>query len=140
MEDFHFPENLPPLPLNPSPWTANVIAAYGVLDSAFTRALDALRQEDSDAVRYRLLSSNVTDNLVPVLDNMESEGVPRDWVISCAEILGPLVYELEVVALAAEGIERDQIEFLQPVIEAETGRPGRPKKQVDPEYLKEATS
>ena len=36
--------------------------------------------------------------------------------------------------------ERDQIEFLQPVVESETERPGRPKKHIDPNYLKEATS
>jgi hypothetical protein len=30
--------------------------------------------------------------------------VPRDWVDECANIFGPLVYELQVAALAAEGV------------------------------------
>lgn len=35
--------------------------------------------------------------------------------------------------------ERDQIEFLEPVVEEQSGTRGRPKKHIDPEYLKEAT-
>ncbi|KAJ6530481.1 hypothetical protein DFH09DRAFT_1411003 [Mycena vulgaris] len=73
MDAFNFPEDLPPLPPNPNPWTANVLAAYQVLNNAFVRALEALRQEDSDALRYKLLSSNIVDNLIPVLENMEED-------------------------------------------------------------------
>jgi hypothetical protein len=36
--------------------------------------------------------------------------------------------------------ERDEIELLQPVSEQRTGKRGRPRKHVDPEYLKEATA
>ncbi|KAJ7790734.1 hypothetical protein B0H14DRAFT_2625727 [Mycena olivaceomarginata] len=89
-------------------------------------------KEDSEAVQYRVLSSNIIDNLVPVLEGMEGEEVPTGWVDSCTGILGPLVYELQVMALATEGIERNQIEFLQPVVESGTGRPGRPKKHINP--------
>ncbi|KAJ7727859.1 hypothetical protein DFH07DRAFT_970066 [Mycena maculata] len=71
---------------------------------------------------------------------MEGDGAPRTWVESVANILGPLVYELQVAALAAEGIERDEIEFLQPVAAPATGKRGRPKKHIDPNYLKEATA
>jgi hypothetical protein len=104
MEAFDFPDNLPPLPPTPNPWSANILAARQVLDNAFVRALAALREEDSEAVRYRVLSSNIVDNLVPVLEGMEDEGAPAGWVDSCAGILGPLVYELQVAALAAEGM------------------------------------
>ncbi|KAJ7793150.1 hypothetical protein B0H14DRAFT_2623213 [Mycena olivaceomarginata] len=114
MEAFDFPDNLPLLPPNPNPWSANVLAARQVLDNVFVRTLAALRKEDSEAVQYRVLSSNIIDNLVPVLEGMEGEEVPTGWVDSCAGILGPLVYKLQVMALAAEGIECDQIEFLQP--------------------------
>jgi hypothetical protein len=104
MEAFNFPGNLPPLPPSPNPWTANVLAAHQVLNNAYTRALETLRQEDSDAVRYKLLSSNIVDNLVPILENMEGDGAPRHWVEAAANILGPLVYELQLSALAAEGM------------------------------------
>lgn len=103
MEAFHFPENLPPLPLNALPWSANVIAGRQVLNNAYTRALAALHEEDSDTLRYKLLSSNIVDNLIPILEGLEND-MPRDWIDDCARLLGPLVYELEVAALAAEGV------------------------------------
>lgn len=103
MEPFTFPENLPPLPFN-NPWSTNVITARQVLDNAYIRALQTLREEDSDPLRYMLLSSNIVDNLIPVLEGMEAD-VPRKWINECANILGPLVYELQVSALVAEGMQ-----------------------------------
>lgn len=103
MEPFTFPENLPTLPFDQT-WSTNVITARQVLNNAYTRALQTLREEDSDPLRYKLLSSNVVDNLIPVLEGMEAE-VPRDWIDECVNILGPLVYELQVSTLAAEGMQ-----------------------------------
>jgi hypothetical protein len=105
MDDgFNFPNNLPPLPPNPYVWSASALQAHQVLDSAYTRALETLRREASEGVRYKLLSSNIVNNMVPILERTEEDGVPREWVNNCAENLGPLVYELEVAALAAEGL------------------------------------
>ena len=103
MSAFDFPSSLPPLPPNGQPWPANVVTGRQVLDNAYLRALQALYQEDSDAVRYRILSSNIIDNLMPILEGLETE-VSRDWVEECAHIFGPLVYELQVAALGAEGV------------------------------------
>ncbi|KAJ7735204.1 hypothetical protein B0H16DRAFT_1731466 [Mycena metata] len=139
MEAFHFPENLPPLPLNAQLWSANVIAGHQVLDNAYTRALAALHEEDSDTLRYKLLSSNIVDNLIPILEGLEND-MPRDWIDDCARLLGPLVYKLEVAALAAEGVERDNIVLLEPVTREGTGKRGCPAKHIDPEYLKEAAA
>jgi hypothetical protein len=96
MDDgFNFPNNLLPLPPNPHAWSASALQAHQVLDSAYTRALETLRREASEGVRYKLLSSNIVDNMVPIPERMEEDGVPREWVNNCAETLGPLVYELE---------------------------------------------
>ena len=103
MEPFDFPENLPEFPANPLPWTTNALTARQVLNNSYTRALQTLREEDSDPLRYKLISSNIIDTMVPVLEGMEGE-VPRAWIDECAHILGPLVYELQVSALAAEGV------------------------------------
>jgi hypothetical protein len=102
METFNFPDNLPPLPPN-LVWGANVITGRQVLDDAYVRALEALHQEDSDTLRYKLISSNIIDNLLPVLEGLVTE-VPWDWIDECANLLGPLVYELQLAALAAEGV------------------------------------
>jgi hypothetical protein len=102
-ESFTFPDNLPALPLTGQPWPANVLTGQQVLNNAYIRARQALHQEDTDSLRYKLLSSNIIDNLIPVLEGLEAE-VPRPWIDQCACILGPLVYELEVSAHAAEGV------------------------------------
>ncbi len=103
MEDFEFPENIPPLPPNLQPWPANVTIAHQVLDNAYIRALQSIREDGSDPLRYKLLSSNIIDNMVPILEGLEAS-VPRDWIDESVNIFGPLVYELQVVALGAEGM------------------------------------
>jgi hypothetical protein len=98
------PPSIPPLPNNPEGWSANTNAAFEVLDSAYTHALGVLHQEGGDPVRYKLVSSNIVDSMIPILERMEVDGVPRHWIEACAFIFGPLVYELQVSALAAEGM------------------------------------
>jgi hypothetical protein len=65
---------------------------------------------------------------------MEESGVSPDCMRRCADVIGQLVFELEVAALAAEGVyvqlalqnykithsrlrERDEITLLEPVFE-----------------------
>lgn len=98
------PNSLPQLPENAEPWSANTHAAYGVLNTAYMHALGVLRQEGGDPLRYKLVSSNIVDNMVPILERMGADGLPRNWIEECAYILGPLVFELQVSALAAEGV------------------------------------
>ena len=64
--------------------------------------LQTLCSEDSDPIRYKLVSSNIVDTMIPVLEGMEAE-VPHPWIDETAKVLGPLVYELQVAALAAGG-------------------------------------
>lgn len=98
------PDDLPELPPNAQPWTVNVLGAFDTLNTSYTHALNVLYQEGSDVVRYKLVSSNIVDRMLPILEHMETEGVPHDWIEQCARIFGPLVYELQVTALAAEGV------------------------------------
>ncbi|KAJ7020134.1 hypothetical protein C8F04DRAFT_1197029 [Mycena alexandri] len=136
------PPSLPPLPDNLEGWSANTDTAYNILSAGYTHARGVLHQEGGDPVRYRLVSSNIVETLVPLLERMDVDGVPRPWIETCAYLFGPLVYELQVSALAAEGVHRehDEIELLQPVTEIHSGRPGRPQKIIDPAYLAEATT
>jgi hypothetical protein len=103
MESFTFPENFPTLPFD-QPWSTNAITACQGLNNVYTHALQTLCEEDSDPLHYKLLYSNIFDNLIPALEGIQAE-VPRDWIDECANILGPLVYELQVSALAAEGMQ-----------------------------------
>ncbi|KAJ7760864.1 hypothetical protein DFH07DRAFT_771655 [Mycena maculata] len=103
------PQSLPALPENPEPWSTNTLAAYNVLNTSYIHALGVLRQESGDPVRYKLVSSNIVDNMIPILERMGTDGLPQEWLERCAYILGRLVYELQVSALAAEGIFRDAV-------------------------------
>jgi hypothetical protein len=87
-----------------APQSANTTTAFEVLGSAYTHALGVLHQEGGDPVRYKLVSSNNVDNMIPILECMDVDGVPRHWIETCAFTFGPLVYELQVSALAAEGM------------------------------------
>ncbi|KAK7063405.1 hypothetical protein R3P38DRAFT_3301282 [Favolaschia claudopus] len=133
------PESLPSLPSNELPWSTNVNSGYQVLNDGYVRAIQALQQEANDSTRYNIICSNIINNLLPVLEGMAQE-VPWDWIEATAEVFGPLVYELKVAALASEGIERENIVFLETVSQEHTGKRGRPRKHIDPQHLKEATS
>jgi hypothetical protein len=96
------PDDLPELPPNAQPWSVIVLGAFDVLSIAYTHALKVLYQEGSNVVRYQLVSSNIVDRMLPILEHMETEGMPCEWIEQCARIFGPLVYELQVIALQKE--------------------------------------
>jgi hypothetical protein len=100
------PEELPALPHvhGQPPWSVNVLTAFRVLNTAYTHARGVLYQEGSDPLRYKLVSSNIVDKMLPILEHTEADGVSRDWIEECAKVFGPLVYELQVTSLAAEGM------------------------------------
>lgn len=104
MDEDAFSTNFPALPHNPAGWSTNIHNAHTILDNAFSHGLDILRQDDSDPLRCRVVSENLVNQMVPILESLEGDGVPQDFVHTCIQVLGPLVYELEVAALSAEGV------------------------------------
>ncbi|KAK7012593.1 hypothetical protein R3P38DRAFT_2549489 [Favolaschia claudopus] len=133
------PERLPQLPRNPqSGWNANVLLAYQSIAGSFNHASMLIHQEDGDQIQLNLASETLMKDTVPLLETLESEGVPTTFVHECARAIGPLVCELKLAALAAQGIERQNVTFLEPVEEVRTGKRGRPKKQINEDLLREA--
>jgi hypothetical protein len=102
--DTTIPEHLPALPHSPDGWSANILNAYQLLRNAFEHALLLLRQEDGDSIRLNLASEGLVNDMVPILEQMEGEGMPADFTHTCAHTLGPLVYELRMAAMAVEGV------------------------------------
>jgi hypothetical protein len=102
--DTTVPEHLPALPHNLDGWSANILVAYQLLWNAFEHALLLLRQEDGDPIRLNLSSEGLINDMVPILEQMESEGIPTNFTHGCAHLLGQLVYELRMAAMAAEGV------------------------------------
>ncbi|KAK7005481.1 hypothetical protein R3P38DRAFT_3604766 [Favolaschia claudopus] len=122
MAAFHFPDNIPQLPARNEPWSANVVTGHQVLNEAYQRA---------DPLRYKLLSSHIIDRSIPVLEGLAAD-VPRDWIDECANIFGPLVYELERECASAAASDT--------ILCSWSPNRGRPAKHIDPAYLQEATS
>jgi hypothetical protein len=105
--DGNFPIDFPPLPDHSSiasGWPANVQEAHRILHDVFHRALTLLRQEGGDPLRLSHASEQLTNDSVRMLERMEESGVSPGFTQQCANAIGPLVFELEVAALAAEGV------------------------------------
>ncbi|KAK6966453.1 hypothetical protein R3P38DRAFT_2590840 [Favolaschia claudopus] len=135
------PETLPSLPSLPqnlqNGWSANVLLAYQSLERSFNHGHILLNQENGDHVRLTLASESIVNDAVPLLQRLEV-GMPQSFTHQCAHAFGPLACELQLTALAAQGIDRANVAFLDPVEEVHTGRRGRPEKRVDEDFLKEA--
>ncbi|KZT21001.1 hypothetical protein NEOLEDRAFT_1182072 [Neolentinus lepideus HHB14362 ss-1] len=133
---------LPPLPLalEGEEWSCNIQNGYNVLCELYEKSRRIVLQDDVDPVQLKLLSEKVFNDSLPILEGMEQDGVPTDWVHTCAHTFGPLIYELEMASLAAEGYEHQKIALVEPVEVVTTAKRGRPRKIPDPTYLREATS
>jgi hypothetical protein len=98
------PEYWPVLPYSPNGWSANVLLADQLLRNAFEHTSHLLRQEDGDPIRLNLASDGLANDMVPILEQMEKEGIPHDFMHTCAHALGCLVFELRMASTAAEGM------------------------------------
>jgi hypothetical protein len=105
--DSNVPIDFPPLPDHGSTvggWSANIQEAHRILDNAFRHALTLLRQEGGDPLRLSHASEQLVNDSVRILERMEESGISPGFTQQCANAIGPLVFELEVAALAAEGV------------------------------------
>jgi hypothetical protein len=97
----------PPLP-DVSPilggWPANIQEAHNVLQNTFHHGLTLVWQEGGNTIQLNHTSEQLMNDSVQILERMEESGVSPDFTRQCASIIGPLVFELEIAALAAEGV------------------------------------
>jgi hypothetical protein len=96
------PNVFPQLPSIETAWSYNVQSAHHILSNSYRTAIQVLRQEEGDVLRLRHHSRRIRDNLVPILESLETDGLAEEWVVNCACILGGLMVELEAAALGAE--------------------------------------
>jgi hypothetical protein len=96
----HFPDL--PETLDNTQWSYEVHSAHQILRDGYHSAHLLLRREDGDAMRLRHHSQRITSNLVHLLEALEQEGLPMDWIVSCAHALAGLKVDLESAASGAE--------------------------------------
>jgi len=63
-----------------------------------------LCQEGGDSIRLNPALEGLVNDMVLILEQMEGEGMPANFMHTCAHTLGPLVYELRMAAMAVEGV------------------------------------
>ncbi|KAF8525656.1 hypothetical protein JB92DRAFT_2826756 [Gautieria morchelliformis] len=106
-------------------WSYEVQSACTILADSHWSARRVLHQEDRE--------------LIPILQALESEALPREWVSSAAETLGRLLVDLERAATGARQDKELNLEKISPVKLIHACSPGRPRKVIDITWLKEAT-
>lgn len=164
----HFPAL--PVNENAIPWPAMVIAAHEAISDIYAHAARIARQEDSDPLRMIFHIDAITSNAIPVLSALESESnngffaLSEKWLHDAALLFGDVVVALkkaadvgnvrQVVTLCYTtvttnyGRESESICFRedhnviipQLVHTIHTGKRGRPRKELNLEFLAEATS
>ncbi|KIM92304.1 hypothetical protein PILCRDRAFT_118051 [Piloderma croceum F 1598] len=118
------------------------------MSDTYSHISRVLQQEDSDPVRLNQHTSTIISDTLPILEALEADalgrdsqhGLPAEWLESCAVALGQLLVETMSAAGAANQKDDVEVEVPSPVTVIHTGRPGRPRKVVNLEYLQEATS
>ncbi|KAG9040593.1 hypothetical protein FS837_000419 [Tulasnella sp. UAMH 9824] len=70
----------------------------------------------------------------------QSPGALNPWLQTCAEAMVALEHDLRAAEDYAKGQENTEIVELKPIQTAQTGLPGRPRKVINPIYLKRALS
>ncbi|KAF8491102.1 hypothetical protein JB92DRAFT_3222038 [Gautieria morchelliformis] len=133
----HFPDL--PEALDNIQWSHEVHAAHQILTDGYQSAHLLLRREDGDAMRLRHHSQRITSNLVHLLEALEQEGLPIDWIVCCAHALAGLKVELESAAVGAEQDDTAHSEKKTYVTEVYTGCRGQPRKDINLVWLNEAT-
>ncbi|KAJ7436839.1 hypothetical protein FB451DRAFT_1453499, partial [Mycena latifolia] len=137
------PRGLPPLPLPTDnlQWSPNVQQAYTYMTETFRHASKVLSQ-DADANRLRFHAELATQELVPILQALEThaveENIPLEWIFSCTEVVGSLIVDLCHAQETAVAREEAHVAFVEPVTVVRTGKRGRPRKQLNPQLVAEA--
>ncbi|KII92778.1 hypothetical protein PLICRDRAFT_172830 [Plicaturopsis crispa FD-325 SS-3] len=137
-----YPAHFPALPMHPdgTDWNGNIYAAHNIVCETYNQAVQLLRQEDGDPLRLRIHSENIYHRMVPILQALEPEVFNREWIIEAANSLAAVMTRLERAAYTADGVESARLNRIQPVTVHHTGRRGRPKKTIDPQWLEDAMS
>ncbi|KAF7426532.1 hypothetical protein PC9H_008901 [Pleurotus ostreatus] len=137
---------LPPIPARPTgdAWPFSLLQAYEQIDNVCSAASHMLRQE-AEANRLRYHAETLITEAVPLLlvieENSEQEGIPSSWLHALTTAVGVLIAELEQAYKTASKHEDSNVFIPQPVTLLPSGdntTGGRPRKEIDPDFLRNA--
>ncbi|KAJ7936172.1 hypothetical protein B0H13DRAFT_2303891 [Mycena leptocephala] len=116
------------------------LEAHNVIATAYRRAETLLRQEEADPARLRVHSDQIANRIVPILEALEPEVGDQAWITECTESLGSLMVDLVRAAAIADTVETSKTRPVVPIRIERTGLRGRPRKVLNPVWLKDAVS
>ncbi|KAG8943831.1 hypothetical protein FRC04_002454 [Tulasnella sp. 424] len=82
--------------------------------------------------------ADALDEHVDLVHAMGQEGLSEEWVQSALDVMQDLINRLRNAADQSARREDHHIGSIQPILIVRTGRRGRPRKAIDPEYLRQA--
>ncbi|KAH0836635.1 hypothetical protein J3R83DRAFT_8353 [Lanmaoa asiatica] len=132
---------LPPLPQGE--WTPNILLAHDTLCDIFHHTSRVLDQEQSDPLQLRFRLSIIEGEAIPLLLAIPHDFISpvlEEWVVSLAELFGKSAHTLSCRLETMQNQVDNNVWMPQPVKIVHTGKRGRPRKEINLEYLKEATS
>ncbi|KAK1220201.1 hypothetical protein PQX77_017052 [Marasmius sp. AFHP31] len=126
-----------PAPNHAIPWSPNVLNAVQRLSTIYSNARAVLGQE-VDASRLKLYYDLIRDEAVPLLEALEREGIPDDWITETSGLVGQLALKIARAESTSRNYDDRHVRVPKPVKLHRTGKRGRPAKVVDESYLREA--
>ncbi|KAG8941941.1 hypothetical protein FRC03_003832 [Tulasnella sp. 419] len=130
---------LPDLPEqeNGQSWNANTITAYSAIRDVYLHGFQLTSQQDTDEpIRLKIAAQNI-DAQALVLQGMHEAGLPEDWIHECTLLLILSREDLLQLAKGATASDGSKVHHYQPFTTIYSGKPGRPRKVIDLQFLKE---
>ncbi|VDB89332.1 unnamed protein product [Peniophora sp. CBMAI 1063] len=121
-------------------WSGSIQTAHHLIASTFQLAIKLLRQEDSTTVQLRMLSQRLAEDIVPLLMALVDEIGSHEWAEGCAHAIGGVVLRLKDAADRVQKIETANVHTITPVKLVRLAATGRPRKEIDLSFLRNATS
>ncbi|KAG8923025.1 hypothetical protein FRC02_011448 [Tulasnella sp. 418] len=121
-------------------WNANTITAYSAIRDVYLHGYQLASQQDTDEpIRLKIAAQNI-DAQASVLQGMYEAGLPEDWIHECTLSLALLREDLLKLANGATACDGEGVHHYQPFTTIHSGKPGRPRKVFDLQFLKETFS
>ncbi|KAF5357480.1 hypothetical protein D9758_012525 [Tetrapyrgos nigripes] len=139
--------SLPPLPppsitRHNANWPPNVTAAEQTLRNIYQASSQVLALPSVDPRRMDFHLRAITSDAVPLiiaLDDFSPSKKLRRWVSECAEEFAGMCLRLTEAGNTQDHDQNNpNLEFPNPVTAVRTGKRGRPRKFIDPSYLRKA--
>ncbi|KAK7037412.1 hypothetical protein VNI00_011162 [Paramarasmius palmivorus] len=138
---------LPPYPSHSSysenqAWPSIVYQIHSDLNQLHSSSTRLLSQE-TDPLRLHIQKERLVgglDTLYALAESEESEDLPDDWLLESVEVLAVDVKRVHEAIHLAEARDETNIYYDNPITVIKTGKPGRPRKQINPEFMAAAAS